>query len=198
MHKKITFLLTISIILGLTSCGESIAYKYTNRDHVVVCDGIDQDLMNEALYSFEDNIAKSIYNKYGVGTPAYYSYGYAAYIYRGVMGESDYQKIASQHSQTLAKALAKEPIWTGRKPNVKLDYNSPFITCLVENVEQEDLKRTFDNLKSANTMEIKLMINVFMQQVKHTAKDRELAVIVALDTFYRHLINETVYQPINE
>jgi hypothetical protein len=196
MHKKITFLVTIFVVLGLTSCGESIAYKYDNRDHVVTCEGINQNLMNEALYSFEDNIAKAApNNNYGIGSPLYYAFGYASYIYRGVMGESDYQKIASQHSQALAKELAKEPIWTGTKPNVKLDYNSPFVKCLVENVEHEELKRIFNNLKSANSMDIKLMINIFMKQVKQTATDRDLATIVALDTYYRHLINETVYQP---
>jgi len=199
MHKKIIYLISISVLLGLTSCGESIAYKYTNRNPVVVCEGMDQDLMNEALYSFEDNIAKSIANNhFGVGSPLYYNFGYASYIYRGVMGESNYQKIASQHTQILAKALAKEPIWTGTKPNVKLDYNSTFVSCLVENVELEEIRRTFDNLKSANSMDIKLMINIFMKQVGETEKDKELAVIVALDTFYRHLINETVYQPLDE
>jgi len=199
MHKKITFLLTMSVVLGLTSCGNSIEYKYTNRQHVVTCEGMDQDLMNEALYSFEDNIAKATpSNNYGVGSPLYYAFGYASYIYRGVMGESDYQKIASEHTQALAKALTKEPIWTGTKPNIKLDYNSPFVKCLVENVEQEDLKRTFDNLKSANSMDIKLMINVFMKHVEQTGTDRELAVIVALDTYYRHLINQKVYNRIDE
>ena len=199
MNKTRIILLAMTIVLGLGSCGESIEYKYTNRDHVVTCEGMDQDLMNEALYSFEDNIAKATpNNNYGVGSPLYYSFGYASYIYRGVMGESDYQKIASQHTQKLAKAIAKEPIWTGTKPNIKLDYTSPFVSCLVENVAQEDLKRTFDNLKSANTMDIKLMINIFMKEVGQTATDRDLAVIVALDTFYRHLINETEYHPIDE
>lgn len=199
MHKKITLLLIISIALGMHSCGESIGYKYTNRKHVVVCEGMDRDLMNEALYSFEDNIAKiALNNKQSVGSPQYYSFGYASYIYSGVMGEANYQEIASEHSKALAKELAKEPIWTGTKPNIKLDYNSPFVSCLVESVQQEDLKQIFDNLINANTMDIKLMINLFMKHVGETTKNKELAVIVALDTYYRNLINEAIYHRIDE
>jgi len=55
--KKISTILLIAVIL-LVSCKKDsqIEYKYQENDELFSCDGIDMDLIKEAVYAFEDYI----------------------------------------------------------------------------------------------------------------------------------------------
>lgn len=186
--KKILFLFSVIILMG---CKETIDFKYTDRDKVLNCKDADNKLMQEALYSFQDDIGKATpNNRYKEGTPPYYKFAYANYIYKGVNEEANYQEIASLHSIAIADLLHDDQdLWVGSKPNIKLNYQSNYVQCLIDNFDNKAVKQTFQNLNEANSLSLRLLVDTFMLNVKDAETDKDFALFIALDTYYRPLLN---------
>ena len=186
--KKIVFLLSMIILMG---CKKTIEYRYGDRENVLSCKDADPKLMHEALYSFQDDIGKYIpNNRFKEDSPMYYKFAYASYIYKGVNEEADYQKIASLHSIAIADQLyAEQELWVGTKPNIKLNYQSDYVQCLIDNFDNKGVKQTFQNLNEANSLSLSLLVDTFMLNVKDTETDKDFALFIALDTYYRPLLN---------
>lgn len=198
MNKKATllFALVISVTL-LTSCEPAIEYKYQDMPQPVNCSGADKALMHEALYSFQQDIAKGHnFRNYDPASPIYIINGYRKFIYFGFSGESDYKKLISPHTKKVFEELLKENIWTDKEGYSHLDYNSSYVSCLLDNIKSPDIRATINSLKEVNSLGPKLMAEPLRRAINEVAQDPHLAMYIALDGYYQYLIDVDLSEPI--
>ena len=94
----------------IMACQPGINYKYQEFPQHVICDGLDQELMHEAIYSFQDDIGQyyNQYSDYQKGSKSYYIEAYAQFVYFGFSGTAAFYDIVSPHSQAILAKLAQE------------------------------------------------------------------------------------------
>lgn len=177
------------ILTLITSCKEPLQYKYQDQVKVVTCEGADSDLMNEAYYCFLDDIYE--YTKKYEFNPKFTStyYSLAQYIYRGAMGELNYLKIASPHTIALVKKLKKERyLWDLDSDNSNLNYHNEFVNCLIENIDNEEIKLKITTLRSTNSLSPMILADIYRINIIDTQTDKDFEMFLALDTFYQYLM----------
>lgn len=189
MNSKITF---IVFFLAFTFYGckkenTFTDFKFTNKPDVLVCNGSNYKLYQEALYSFEDDILKF----YGKGNPnTTLIQAYSQFIRNAIYGQLKFGDIISEHTYKIFKALKNETdLWDANNPKSHLNYHSKIITCVSNNMQDEALKTTFNALVSTNFMEPKLFGSPLMNKYRNILSDKHLATYVALDLFYAKLFD---------
>ena len=136
--------LLIIFILIVTSCREPIEYQFINSPKTIDCEGLDYDLAHDAYYSFRQDLAIYVKNlRIGYNYLNYQeSLGY--YIYRGALGNFDFNEIVTPHTKKLLVLLKKnEELWDTKSEKSSLNYKSEFVTCLVENIKNEESDLVF-------------------------------------------------------
>jgi hypothetical protein len=190
MNNSIVFLL-VAVALITSGCNDSFEYKYQEKANWVKCEGADALLLNEALYSFFDDITLYYREKFGgrngeIGEVE----AYASYIYDGAKGTSDYKNIASEHTIRVIEKLKNEKqLWNVSSEGIKLNYESAYVSCLIENVENTDMKKTLKSLKKVNYLSPTIMADRFRINTKEAVEDQNYAMYVVLDTYYQRLLN---------
>jgi len=186
---KNKFVLLIAILF-MYSCSESIAYKYQKNEMNIACSGIDQALMKEALYSFENDIATYYNNeKYSPGSAVYFEYGYANFIFPGATNTADYRKIASPHTVKVLEILKKEEsLWNKNATDSKLNYNHEFVKCLISNIQNPEIKERIQTLLDANYFNPKIMAELYRVNIGDAITDNNFALFIALETYYQNLL----------
>ncbi len=178
------FLLIILTTLVL-SCNKTpkLDYKYGDKEQLIICANQNNALLNEALYSFEEDILKS--NPSPTKT---LNAAYAQYIYKGMLGTMPYTKIANEHSLAIRDQLITEGIinTTGAKSN--LNYEHPAVQCIINKIETEDIKRTINALLEVNGMDPGLFSSRLRNFGREAAKSRYEATFIALDSYYQNLV----------
>lgn len=183
MKNVTTFCLALATLLTISSCKQqpTLTYQHADKDYNVVCGTTDMKLLKEALYSFENDITK-YYNKTGKDT--YRSY--RSFVNEAIYNRAQNQDIVSAHTIAVFNALKAQPnLWNGKS----LNYNSPIIKCIGENIKNNDLKTTFNALIATNSMNAKLFGAPLRSQTRGLTKDKYLATFVALDLFYSKLFD---------
>lgn len=177
--------------LAASSCNEPFEYKYKDRAQWVKCEGADALLLNEALYSFFDDISLYYREKFGgrngeIGTLE----AYASFIYDGAMGTSDFKNIASEHTvRILSKLKNEKQLWNMNSEESHLNYQSEYVSCLIDNIENVDMKTTLNSLKKVNYLNPKIMADRFRINTMEAIEDQNYAMYIALDTYYQHLLD---------
>ena len=184
MKTPIFKILAIALTLTITSCKKDVTlaeFKYADKGIVVDCDKFDLKLLNEALFSFENDILKAYgNNKTDLSRP------YSQYIRGGVYNSIKHDNIASQQSINIAKVLkTKTDLWD----NDKLNYNSKLFKCLKDKIKSNDLKRTINALTETNTMSKKVFGPAVLSSYRSAVTDKYLAAYIALDFFYPNLFD---------
>lgn len=191
MNKLKHILLLIAISFFALACNPSLEYKYLDMPQIVDCPGADAQLMNEALYSFYDDItqyyrAKDMPNSEGMSTLQ----AYANFIYTGALGEADYGGIISDHSREIIKQLEKEKqLWNIGGTYSNLDHSSEFVSCLFSKMTNEELKTTILSLQQINSVSPKMLAERFRLRTRDAMEDPNYAMYIALDTYYQYLID---------
>jgi hypothetical protein len=186
MKKYIILLLIIPL---LNSCNEPLEYKYLDEVRVVQCEGIDNDLMHEAYYSFRDDIYE--YYKKIETNPEFTTvfYSLAQYIYKGAMGELDYLVFASPHTLKIVEELrSDEDLWNLESKKSNLNYNNPFINCLIENIKNEDIKQKIEVLRETNSLSPMILADIYRINIKDTQTDKHFEMFLAFDAYYQYLM----------
>jgi hypothetical protein len=179
------------ISLLVSSCDKSFNYKYQEKPQLISCAGADAELLNEALYTFFDDIssyyqAKFIGKNGKIGTFEAYS----NFIYVGAMGTADYKNIATAHTlNVLSKLRQEKELWNKVGDSSKLNYQSKFVTCLIERIENNEMKTTLKSLIKVNFLSPKIMAERFRVSNREALEDPNYAMFVALDTYYRYLLD---------
>ncbi|MDX1277384.1 hypothetical protein [Oceanihabitans sediminis] len=178
-------LLLVILIINLSSCKQENTptfsnYKFAEKPQVLSCTDVDSKLLNEALYSFESDIAAS-YNNHRNNLVLSIN----TFTRQAASRTPDYAKIATQHSVELASALKD----AGFLNDNGVNYNNPVFDCFTEKIQESGLKTTFNALLSTNSLK-KELINPPLQRNAHTVgNDKYLAMYVALEYYYSAILN---------
>lgn len=196
MRLKTLFIPSIlMLILTLTACHQGPEYRYEDQPRVVDCPGMSEDFMHELLYSFREDIG-AFYNQYTdyiQGSKSYYYEAYGQYIYFGFSGTARFDDIASEHSRALLQELRKDKdFWIIKDGQERLNYNHPYLKCLIDGVADDDLRVSLQNLRQANSLTPELIAETMRINFQKVLADPNLAMYMALDGYYQPLINRSV------
>lgn len=189
MNSKIT-LLTLIFVATVFSCKKQNTFsdfKYADKPVAFTCEGVNTNLLNEALYSFEDDIAKH-YNK-AMPSPRL-DKAYSQIIRNSVFGRLKIEDIVSEHTVSVFEALKKEDdLWDATNPKSHLNYNSTTLKCITDNFKDSNLKTTLNALISTNSMAPKLFAPAIVNKYRNALNDKNLAMYIALDLYYAKMFD---------
>lgn len=191
MKKYNSILVLLVSLIVFSGCEEKMAYKYQDKPKSVNCAGVDLELLHEALYSFERDIAEAHnFRSYDPASPIYIINGYRNYIYKGSVGTADIAKIASPHSIEVFRQLQKiEGLWNTDGEHSNLNYDHKFVKCIMDKVTNETLQSAMINLREVNSLSPKLMAGVLRTNIREAETDPNFTMYVALDTYYQHFFD---------
>lgn len=181
---------SILIAIGITflSCKEPIEYQFTDSPETIKCDGLDYDLAHEAYYSFRQDLAIYVKDLHIGYDYLNYKESLGFYIYRGAQGNFDYNEIATPHTIKLLNELKEnEDLWDTSSDKSNLNYNSEFISCLVQNIQNEEVKQTITSLIDSNSMNPAILAETYRANVFDSYTDNHFGMLVAFDTYYQYL-----------
>ncbi len=164
-------------------------YKYSEKGIVVNCDQFDLKLLNEALFSFEDDILKAYGQTNQTATPNL-TRAYSQFIRNAMYNRAKYADIVSPHSAEIFEVLkSKETLWNLSDPNTKLNYQSSIMTCISDNMLDKSLKTTMNALIETNSMSPKLFGPALQSNYGAAIRDKYLSAYVALEFYYGKLFD---------
>jgi len=184
--KKIVFLILSAILI--TSCEQKAKFdfKFADKEQVISCSETHNALLNEALYSFENDL----YTKYdSINRSNIKVYG--SFIYRGMDGSAKYNEIITPNTLPLVNELLAANILIKDKATSHLNYEHPAVQCVIDNIKDEDLRNTMNALIDTKTMNPKLFNSRFRNFGRNATKDRYLALYIGLDGYYQQILNVT-------
>jgi len=184
--KKI-FLLLISI-LALGACKEPIEYKYQDRELGIECTGLDSKLAQEAYYSFRNDLAE--YTMKNMVEIDYHNYPFslALFVFKGAEGTADYKDIVSPHTIKILNELKKETqLWDLQSDKSNLNYHSEFINCLIEGIQNDEVKQAIVSFREVNSQNPKSFAELYRTSIVDADKDLNFATFLAFEIYYQYL-----------
>ncbi|MFV9550204.1 hypothetical protein [Algibacter sp. PT7-4] len=182
-NTLIAFLLTVTLF----SCKKEDTfsnYKYADKPIAFTCEGANAKLLNEALYSFEDDITKH-YNKANQKNPRL-DRAYSQIIRNSVYGRLKPEDIVSKHTVNVFNALKREKnLWDTNH----LNYKSTVLQCISNTINDNNVKTTLNALLSTNSMSPKLFGPAIANKHRNAVNDKSLALYIALDLFYAKMFD---------
>lgn len=186
MKTQFLKLFVLTLVINLVGCKKEnglTEYKYENKGIVLNCENINLKLYNEALFSFE----RDIETFYGKDKPNL-TRAYSQFIRNAISGRVKYEDIVSNHTINIFEALKDETnLWDANNPKTYLNYNSPLVKCIANNIQNKDLKTTLNALISTNSMSPKLFGSPLMTNYSAAIRDKYLATYIAFDLYYAKL-----------
>ncbi|RAJ16801.1 hypothetical protein [Olleya aquimaris] len=179
MNTRI-FKIVLVVVLTITfSCNKNEAklpdFKFADQPKAVDCKTGYDDVLNEALYAFENDIV----NKYDPKSKNKLR-AYRAYISNVISNRTNLEQTITAHSKAIYDVLKTKPeLWDGNQ----LNYNSPLVSCISENLKDTSLKQTLNALISTNSMSSELFSAPLMSNTSYS-RDTYLATFIALDLYY--------------
>ena len=162
-------------------------YKYQDKPLVITCDGVNSKLYQEALYSFEDDLIK-YYEKSSQKRTLIQAY--SQLLRNSIYGKMKYEDVISEHTLKVFEALKNEEgLWDLNNAKSRLNYNSDIIKCILNNMQDKNLKTTFNALITTNSISPKLFGPPLMSNYRTTLNDKYLTTYIALDLFYAKLFD---------
>ena len=182
--KKIVFVILAAIMIISCEQKATVNFKFADQEQVISCSENDNPLLNEALYSFENDL----YTKYDSVTKSKITV-YGRFIYRGMDGSAPYTEIKTPHTTSIVEALASENILIKGKEPSAVNYEHPAVQCIVDAIENDELKVTIKALIDTKTMNPKLFNTRFRNFGRNAERQRNLALFIALEGYYQQILN---------
>lgn len=181
-----TIVCALALIL-LVSCQETkkqltIDYKFSDKEQSIQCEGQNNALLNEALYSFESDIARN----YDPESQRIAN-AYAKFIMPGMGGKAEYKRLPSDHTKKILEMLIAEKIIVRGGVHSNLNYEHPAVQCIINGIEEFGLKNTINALTSTKSMNPTLFDTRLRNKGRDAEKKRHMAMYIALDAFYQNL-----------
>ncbi len=190
---KYTIYLLLPLFIISCTNGSKLDYKYSDKEQVILCENENNALLNEMLYNFEEDIyqhnptpTKTRVNAYG------------QYIYRGMTGSSLYSDIATPHALAIRDQLIAENILITNGTKSNLNYEHPAVQCIINNIEDHDIKTTINALMEVNSMDPAMFNSRLRNFGRQAEKNRYQASYIALDSYYQNLVGLTLEALANE
>lgn len=191
--QKIKWIVAIAIIGVACDSEPSFTYQHAEKEQVLECTGIDSKLLNEALYTFEEDL------QYGYGgEEKQLISSYGRFLFTGFSGTAQYEQFASPHAIKIKEALVAEGIIIEGGAKSNLNYDHPAVQCIIDKIEDKDLAQTLNALIDTKTMDPKLFNSRMRNFGRNAARNRYEAVYVALDTYYQKLTVARPADTVNE
>lgn len=189
MNLNIT-LITLLLVTTLFSCKQEKVfsdYKYADAPVAFICEGVNAKLLNEALYSFEDDIL-NYYHK--TNDKPRLDQAYSQTLRNAVFGRLKFEEVVSKHTVAVFEALKNEEnLWDKENTKSYLNYNSTAFTCIANNLKDSKLKTTLNALITTNSMAPKLFGRALVKNYRNALNDKNLAMYIALDLYYAKLFD---------
>ena len=192
--RRLKFICFIGMTIMIMACQPGINYTYQEFPQHVICDGLDQELMHEAIYSFQDDIGQyyNQYSDYQKGSKSYYIEAYAQFVYFGFSGTAAFYDIVSPHSQAILAKLAQEKgLWQMVDGQQRLNYAHPYVICLIDHISSDDLRVLVQNLRATGSLTPELIAETMRINFQQIIADPYLAMYMALDAYYQPIRNKT-------
>lgn len=195
MNKLFTLFVAVLLLLGTTSCEQDIAYKYNKKPQPVNCGGLNKNLMHEAMYSFELDIAKHYnFRNYDPSSLLFIQNGYSNYVWDGVNSTAPFLAIYSEHSKEILKALLEQGnLYLKNGEQYQLNFEHLYVSCLIDNIDDNDLRTSIKELLKTGFFSTELMASPFRKKAVQNASDKDLAMFIGLATYYKNLLNLNVH-----
>jgi len=186
--KKLFFLF---VLIGITySCSKPFTYKYQNEPQTIDCPSIDTKLIHEALYSFKNDISKYYLREFQEKDYLNFPSSYNQYIYRGAKGDLKFKEIASTHTLKIVGELKKEKnLFVKIKGKSNLNYQNGFVKCLINNIENEEMRNKIINLIDVDYLSPEVMAENYRKTTRVAEIDSNYLMFIALDTYFLRLID---------
>lgn len=190
MKSQFFKLFFIALTISLMSCKNENTlseYKHADKGLVLSCENVNSKLYSEALFTFENDIL----TYYGRNNPnASLIQAYNQFIRNAVYGRIKYTDMVSPHTVKVFEALKNEnKLWDANNPKSYLNYKSSLVKCIAINMQNADLKTTFNALLDTNTMSPKPFGAPLMSSYRFALQDKYLAAYIAFDLFYAKLFD---------
>jgi hypothetical protein len=155
-------------------------YKFPSVEKLIDCEGVDTALLQEAVQSFEEDLA----NFYTPERPIL-SRAYSLFTSQALSNRVDYALMVSDHSKKVLEALKQdESLWTTNPDGSRLNFNHPVFKCIGDNIKDEPLQKTFSALVSTNSMSLRMFGDQLKRKTFGMKDDKHLATYVALELYY--------------
>jgi hypothetical protein len=189
MNLKLTSIVFL-LIFTVFSCKKESHfsdYKYTDKPVAFTCEGINSKLLNEALYSFEDDITKHYKGK---SQNYRLDQAYSQIIRNSVFGRLKLEDMVSKHTVSIFEALKNEnDLWDANNTKSHLNYNGTAMNCISNGIKDKSLKTTLGALLSTNSMSPKLFGAPLTTKYRYALNDKNLAMYIALDLYYAKMFD---------
>ncbi|OUR92323.1 hypothetical protein A9Q87_07520 [Flavobacteriales bacterium 34_180_T64] len=183
---KSTNYILLLILLFCFGCKNEVSkleFKYQDRTDILICDGLNTELLKEALISFEEDIFDTYDSERRL-----YNRSYSRFIGEAVNNKVDFTTVVSEHTKRVFEALQKdESLWDLQNTNSYLNHKHKILACIGDNMLDEDLKETFNALIHANSMSVRMFADPLKTKTATIKEDRYLALFIALDYYYAKL-----------
>lgn len=182
MISNTKLLLILILLTSIFNCKKEkkieIAYQFSDKPYSFTCEAsdIDQTLLKEALYAFEDDILK-----YYDPRNSNLNRAYGQFLLATNNKQYIHNRIISPRSRTILERLKQEPKLF---KNGELNANNALVQCIAKNIEDKDLKATFNALLEAGSLKSNILASGIMYESKKVLADKSLATFVALDMYY--------------
>jgi hypothetical protein len=172
--------------LILVNCKESqpkLSLKYSDQPVVINCDTNHSDVFNEAIYSFEAILAEHYANK-----NQNLAIAYRSFLKESTNNTTDYNSISNEHTLAVFEALNNiDGLWIKKNNDIVINYNHDIFSCIGKNIQDKDLKATYNALLSTHSMSMRMLKDVLIAKSSRLNSDKYLATFVALELFYSKL-----------
>lgn len=176
--------LLIAVIM-FSACKKEVAldYKYSDKDPVVQCDGVNSQLISEAVYAFEDDIT----NLYTKARPNL-SRSYQLFLTNASRNQMKFEDVVSKHTVDILNALKSETdLWNLSSSTSNLNYDSALMKCIANNMDESSVKATLNALLSTNSLRPDIMNPALSAQIAKVTRDKNLSTYVALEYFFARM-----------
>lgn len=174
------------ICLILVNCKETqpeLEYKYSSKPIVINCDPNHSKLFNEAIYNFETILTDNYENE-----KINLAKAYSLFINQSSRNVINYNNISDQHSLDILNSLKNiEGLWITKNNELSLNYNHDIFKCIADNIQDKDLKTTFNALLSTNSMSMRMLKDALLARNSKPSTDKYLGIYVALELYYSKL-----------
>ena len=179
----------ILVLLCILSCNQQpkLEYTFSNKEQVIACNNANNTLLNEMLYSFEEDIMN-----HNPAESKTINTAYAQYIFKGMTGTSPYDKIINTHSLAVRDQLLAEGILITDGLKSNLNYEHPAVQCILNGIEDQGIKQTLNALIQTNSMNPALFNSRLRNFGRQADKNRYQAAYIALDSYYQNLVGLTL------
>ena len=155
-------------------------YKYADQPETISCNPADDKLFKEAVYSFENDIINN-YDPNGKNKLR----AYRSFVNNAIANRVQVESMMSKQTKAIFDVLkTKSNLWEGNH----LNYTSDLTKCLSNNMQDKDLKTTFNALITTNSMSQQLFGPALRSNTSYT-RDPYLQTFIALDYYYAKMLD---------